>query len=89
MTSAQILLVEDEDAVRELLAFHLSQAGFKVSEAATAEAAWEQLNGADLVVLDWMLPDESGGDVVAAATLERWRQAPPRLDADRAGERSG
>ena len=60
MTSAQVLLVEDEDAVRELLAFHLAQAGFKVSEAATAEAAWEQLNGADLVVLDWTLPDESG-----------------------------
>ena len=58
--SAQILLVEDEEAVRELLTFHLSQAGFKVLEAATAETAWEQVAEADVVVLDWMLPDESG-----------------------------
>ena len=60
--SAQILLVEDEEGVRELLAFHLSQAGFKVLEAATASAGWEQVGEADLVVLDWMLPDESGVD---------------------------
>ena len=60
--SAQILLVEDEEAVRELLAFHLSQAGFKVLEAATASAGWAQIDEADLVVLDWMLPDEAGVD---------------------------
>lgn len=60
--SAQILVVEDEPAVRELLAFHLAQAGFRVSEAATLAEAWEQVDGADVVVLDWMLPDGSGID---------------------------
>jgi DNA-binding response OmpR family regulator len=59
-TNTQVLVVEDEGAVRELLAFHLSQAGFGVVEAATAGEAWDALPRAALVVLDWMLPDESG-----------------------------
>ena len=60
--SAQILVVEDEPAVRDLLAFHLAQAGFRVSEAGTLTEAWAQVDGADAVVLDWMLPDGSGID---------------------------
>ncbi|MDQ3397129.1 MAG: response regulator transcription factor [Deinococcota bacterium] len=59
-TNTQVLVVEDEGAVRELLAFHLRQAGFGVVEAATAGEAWDALPRAALVVLDWMLPDESG-----------------------------
>jgi DNA-binding response OmpR family regulator len=57
-----ILVVEDDDALRELLTFHLSQAGFKVIEAATLGEAWERYKPASLVVLDWMLPDGSGVD---------------------------
>ena len=60
--SAQILVVEDEPAVRDLLAFHLAQAGFRVSEAQTLAEAWAQVDAADAVVLDWMLPDGSGVD---------------------------
>ena len=58
--SARILVVEDESAVRELLSFHLTQAGFRVAEAATLAAAWEHVTEADAVVLDWLLPDGSG-----------------------------
>lgn len=57
---AQILLVEDDDAVRELVALHLRRGGFRVLEAATAGSAWTSLKDADAVVLDRMLPDESG-----------------------------
>lgn len=60
--SAQILVVEDEEAVRDLLTFHLAQAGFRVSEAGTLAEAWAQVAEADAVVLDWMLPDGSGID---------------------------
>lgn len=60
VTTATVLLVEDEDAIRELTAFHLRRAGFAVVEAATAEAGWARLAEADVLVLDWMLPDESG-----------------------------
>lgn len=67
--SARILVVEDDIAVRDLVAFHLSQAGFKVVEAENATEAWEKASEADLVVLDWMLPDQSGVD-----WLKRYRR---------------
>ncbi|MDZ7703592.1 MAG: response regulator transcription factor [Trueperaceae bacterium] len=68
---AKVLLVEDDATVRDLLAFHLSQAGFRVLEAETAGAAWDLLGESDVVVLDWMLPDQSG-----VAWLKRLRIQP-------------
>jgi DNA-binding response OmpR family regulator len=65
----RVLVVEDEAGVRELLAFHLSQAGFRVREAASAQEAWQLVDEADIVVLDWMLPDGSGVE-----WLQRYRQ---------------
>jgi two-component system phosphate regulon response regulator PhoB len=57
-----ILLVEDEPAIRELLKVNLTDAGYDVKEAEDAESAQAQLNDAlpDLVLLDWMLPGQSG-----------------------------
>ncbi len=55
-----VLVVEDELAVREAVRFHLEQAGYAVRACATAHEAWDQLKGVQAVVLDWMLPDESG-----------------------------
>lgn len=60
MSGATVLVVEDDEAVRELVAYHLSRAGLHVVEAADAETGWAGLEGADAVVLDWMLPGESG-----------------------------
>ena len=65
----KLLVVEDEPAVRMGLRLSLSRAGHQVLEAATATEAWEQLPQADLVVLDWMLPDEPG-----VRPLERLRR---------------
>ena len=55
-----VLLVEDELPVREAVSFHLERAGYEVRACATAREAWDALPGADVVVLDWMLPDEAG-----------------------------
>ena len=55
-----MLVLEDDDAVRELVGFHLRRAGFQVIEADSATSAWPSVGNADLVVLDWMLPDEPG-----------------------------
>jgi len=57
-----ILVVEDEPAIRELLKINLVDAGYEVREAADAEAASALLKEAlpDLVLLDWMLPGQSG-----------------------------
>ncbi len=55
-----VLVVEDELAVREAVRFHLEQAGYAVRACATAREAWDQISNVSAVVLDWMLPDESG-----------------------------
>jgi two-component system phosphate regulon response regulator PhoB len=57
-----ILVVEDEPAILELLKINLVDAGYEVREAGDAETANELLKQAlpDLVLLDWMLPGQSG-----------------------------
>jgi two-component system, OmpR family, phosphate regulon response regulator PhoB len=62
MTQKKILVVEDEQAIREMLAFNLSRAGYLVRPAADGrEARAEIADGhPDLVLMDWMLPDISG-----------------------------
>jgi two-component system phosphate regulon response regulator PhoB len=62
MTARKILIVEDEQAIREMIAFHLSRAGFDTVEAGDARTAREQLADTrpDLALIDWMLPDTSG-----------------------------
>ena len=67
--SAAVLLVEDDDGLRELLVYHLSQAGFGVLEAPDLKTAWHRVDQAEVVVLDLMLPDGSG-----VAWLERLRR---------------
>ena len=60
--SAKILIVEDEPAIRELLAFNVAQAGFQALRAEDADSAWQQIRSSapDLILLDWMLPNTSG-----------------------------
>jgi two-component system phosphate regulon response regulator PhoB len=57
-----VLVVEDDKAIQELLAFWLAQSGYKVSQALSAEIALESIKRElpDVVVLDWMLPKMSG-----------------------------
>ena len=62
MSAKKILVVEDEPAIREMIAFHLSRAGYETLEAADCREAREQLadHRPDLALVDWMLPDSSG-----------------------------
>jgi two-component system phosphate regulon response regulator PhoB len=57
-----ILVVEDEPAILELLRVNLADAGYAVRAAEDAEAAREALKQElpDLLLLDWMLPGQSG-----------------------------
>ncbi len=63
--SNNILLVEDELAIRQMLRFALTQANFKVYEAENAQQAMGILQSEDihLSVIDWMLPGISGIDL--------------------------
>jgi two-component system phosphate regulon response regulator PhoB len=62
MTANKILIVEDEAPIREMIAFHLSRAGFDTLEAPDCRTARELLadERPDLALIDWMLPDMSG-----------------------------
>ena len=62
MAVIRILIVEDESAVRELLAATLIGAGYEVLEAASAGDAQRIVADTDpsLILLDWMLPGMSG-----------------------------
>jgi len=66
-----ILIVEDEAAIREMLAMSLGRAGFVSDEAEDAETALTKIADRlpDLVLLDWMLPGMSG--VELARRLKR------------------
>jgi two-component system, OmpR family, phosphate regulon response regulator PhoB len=57
-----VLVVEDEPAIAELISINLRHAGFDVTVAADAQAAQRAVDRVlpDLVVLDWMLPGQSG-----------------------------
>ncbi|MBC7779526.1 MAG: phosphate regulon transcriptional regulator PhoB [Proteobacteria bacterium] len=59
---ATILVVEDEPAIQELIAYNLKQAGHQPVRADSAEHALNLVRTAlpDLVLLDWMLPGQSG-----------------------------
>jgi len=64
MNTKNILLVEDEQPIREMIVFALTNAGYEVYQAADARQAQvyiaERLP--DLILLDWMLPGISGID---------------------------
>jgi len=62
--TARILLVEDEPAILESLAYVLGRDGFAVVPAKSAAEAQALADGVDLVVLDLMLPDGSGFDLI-------------------------
>jgi two-component system phosphate regulon response regulator PhoB len=77
--SAKILIVEDEPAIRELIAVNLRHAGHEVVQAADAQEAREYIDASmpDLLVLDWMLPDASGAEIARMLRTEPRTSALP------------
>ena len=67
---SRVLVVEDESAIAELISINLRHAGFEVTIAGNAEQAQAAVDGVlpDLVILDWMLPGQSG-----LTLAKRWR----------------
>jgi two-component system response regulator RegX3 len=72
----RVLIVEDEESFADPLAFLLRKEGFTAALAGTGQEALEEFdrNGADIVLLDLMLPGMSGTDVCKAL---RQRSAVP------------
>ncbi len=67
---SRVLVVEDESAIAELISINLRHAGYDVTIASDADQAQIEVDGVlpDLVVLDWMLPGQSG-----LVLAKRWR----------------
>lgn len=66
MVQRKILLVEDETSLAHLVSIQLKSYGFKVQIASNGEQARESLDSEpfDLILLDWMLPEESGIEIL-------------------------
>jgi two-component system phosphate regulon response regulator PhoB len=79
--SATILIVEDEPHVQELLAVNLEHAGHRVRRAGSAEEAEAAIRDElpDVLILDWMLPGESGVSLARRLRAQERTQALPIL----------
>ena len=77
--AATILVVEDEPAIQELIAYNLKQAGHLPLRADNAEQALHLVANAlpDLVLLDWMLPGLSGIEFARRLRADKRTRAIP------------
>ncbi len=79
MTGKQILIVEDEKPIRDMIAFGLRRAGFDVTEAEDCAEARARIADSrpDLLLVDWMLPDQSGLELTRALKRDKDTQDMP------------
>jgi two-component system phosphate regulon response regulator PhoB len=72
-----VLIVEDESAIAELIAVNLRHNGFRPTWAMDSASAQRELDAVlpDVILLDWMLPGESG-----LVLAKRWRASPRTKD---------
>ena len=75
----RILIVEDEQAIREMVCLALSQGGYDCQEAADANEAQQRILAGlpDLILLDWMLPGMSGIDYARKLRRDKLTQGVP------------
>ena len=61
-SNTSVLIVEDEPAIVELVSYSLRETGWEIRTAPNVAAAWDAIlqGRPDLLLLDWMLPDQSG-----------------------------
>ena len=71
--AARILIVDDDESLRELLRLHLSSAGYDVSVAEDAIVAGYTVlkSPPDLIICDVNMPHMSGFEFVAALKADR------------------
>ncbi|MFN4263904.1 MAG: phosphate regulon transcriptional regulator PhoB [Thioalkalivibrionaceae bacterium] len=83
-----ILIVEDEPAIREMVAFALGRQGFELVEAEDAQEAQERLAERlpDLLLIDWMLPGMSGVDLACRLKRDEYTRDLPIIMLTARGE---
>lgn len=75
MQGKKILIVEDDEILRNLYSELLTTEGFIVDEAADGEAGWEKIHagGYNLIILDIVLPRKDGMEI-----LRELKKQPPK-----------
>jgi len=88
MAKEQILVIEDEDDIRELIRYNLQREGFQVADAASGEAGLELIrkNIPDLIILDLMLPGIDGFGVCRKLKGEKEHSSIPIIILTAKGE---
>lgn len=76
-----ILLIEDEAPIRQMVKFALEREGYEVSEAANAKEARTLIaeRVPDLMLVDWMLPDLSGPELIKRLRSEELTHDVPAI----------
>ncbi|TFW21571.1 phosphate regulon transcriptional regulatory protein PhoB [Massilia arenosa] len=74
-----VLIVEDEPAIIELVTFSLRETGWNVQSVQSTAEAWESITQRipHLILLDWMLPDQSGLRLLSRIRSDRHFQDIP------------
>jgi signal transduction histidine kinase len=72
----RVLIVDDQEEVREIAAIHLTSLGYEIAQAANGRAALDILEGGrgagvDVLLVDYAMPGISGAEVIRAARLMR------------------
>lgn len=77
--SAHILVVEDEEAIQEMIALNLTQAGHQPELASSGMEALDHIQRLlpDLILVDWMLPGMSGLELVRRLRAHQRTQRVP------------
>ncbi|WP_411346574.1 response regulator transcription factor [Paenibacillus sp. WLX1005] len=70
MNKAKILIIEDDAPIADLLSYGLTMEGFQTRTASSGAAGMSEISSfqPDLLLLDWMLPDQSGLDICKKVT---------------------
>ncbi len=81
-----ILVVDDDPAIREMVGMALTREGYEWLEAGNALEARQLIASRkpDLILLDWMLPGQSGFEFARQLQHDKPRHTPSRHHADSA-----
>lgn len=88
-SAIHVLIIEDDAAIAEMYRLQLEHDGYTVAVATTGELGFSTLSGSapDIVLLDLLLPDQSGFEVLASLN-ERLPNHPPVVILSNYGEPS-
>ena len=81
-TNKRLLVVDDEDEIRELLVFDIQSSGYTVDSAKDGEEGLKKAveNNYDLILLDVMMPKMNGYDVCKNIRLVKTQGADFNVD---------